>query len=729
MTETHDQQPLGARSAEEDGAQLIPFPTEVRNPAMRPDPTPAPAPSTPDTVDGETIPELTRRQWATAIRLDRGEGPTPRIALPKPVRVVARATYTVAHGHLSWGRRALDALTHAPLREQVRLARLTGDREALAEWTERLVNAKDTRHARLRNLPVTLLSGLHALGMLLCVLGVLLVLLGAWVTVTGLSSWSGWWHGLYLLARDATAAGEWFTWFLLWCALPALLITAHREGKRRGDPPRWLLTADERALIGAEITPSKVVLALRDAGIPALRKYIVAADDGGAGMLGPIAIAGPGVEVDVKFPSGVDTGQLEARRRRLAENLDRHEHELYMSVPAPRTVRFWIAEPGALDQPIGPSPLVTDHPVKANAKTGRAPLGQNLRSDRVGVSLWQRHVLITGISNHGKTAVLRALALWLAFDPHVEFRIADLKGFGDWNMFGPLAAGQPGLAAHYISGPADEHVIAATEMLEAGIVEMNQRLESGRDDGNTVILLVDEAQKAYMCPVKDKQGRPYGGQSAKSRFFMAARTLHNQGRAVNVVLWQGTQDPTDENLPTIVREGAHIRMSLVVGTASQSKMALGEAAVNGGAAPHLLRQDIDKGVVVMHGGVELPRGGTSLTVRTYFIDTPEATEVAKRAIERRRKAGSVPHIIEGNVITVDHLADIHAAMRGEKRVRTVVVLGRLIEDNASVYEPWGFDDLASAVREYAHLGLDVRKYGGDSVLRLEEVEQALARRE
>jgi hypothetical protein len=69
-------------------------------------------------------------------------------------------------------------------------------------------------------------------------------------------------------------------------------------------------------------------------------------------------------------------------------------------------------------------------------------------------------------------------------------------------------------------------------------------------------------------------------------------------------------------------------------------------------------------------------------------------------------------------------------MRGEKRVRTVVVLGRLIEDvNPSVYEPWGHEDLASAVRKYTHLGLDIRKYGGDSVLRLEEVERALERRE
>ena len=76
---------------------------------------------------------------------------------------------------------------------------------------------------------------------------------------------------------------------------------------------------------------------------------------------------------------------------------------------------------------------------------------------------------------------------------------------------------------------------------------------------------------------------------------MAARKIHNQGRAVNVLLWQGTQDPTDQNLPKLVREGAHIRASLALGTESQARMALGDKAVDGGAAPHLLRPGLDKG--------------------------------------------------------------------------------------------------------------------------------------
>src|SRR2546423_13184211 len=57
------------------------------------------------------------------------------LRVARAARSVARAAYTVGQGHASWARRAVDALTYGPVREQIRLARLAGDREALAEWT------------------------------------------------------------------------------------------------------------------------------------------------------------------------------------------------------------------------------------------------------------------------------------------------------------------------------------------------------------------------------------------------------------------------------------------------------------------------------------------------------------------------------------------------------------------------------------------------------------------
>lgn len=73
-------------------------------------------------------------------------------------------------------------------------------------------------------------------------------------------------------------------------------------------------------------------------------------------------------------------------------------------------------------------------------------MGQDLRGDAAAISLYQRHLLVTGLSNQGKTAALRALALWLALDRNVEFWIADLKGIGDWAVF-------EGIAKMLIEGP------------------------------------------------------------------------------------------------------------------------------------------------------------------------------------------------------------------------------------------------------------------------------------
>lgn len=196
---------------------------------------------------------------------------------------------------------------------------------------------------------------------------------------------------------------------------------------------------------------------------------------------------------------------------------------------------------------------------------------------------------------------LRSLALWVALDRSVQFLMGDLKGVGDWAMF-------HGVATTLIQGPTDEHVIQVTEMVEGAVDEMNRRLMA--PPGTVfpaLIVLVDEAQVAFMCPAKDDAKVPYGGSKANSRYYTAVRKIHNQGRAVNVLMWQGTQDPTNENLPKLVREGAHTRASLALGTESQARMALGDKAVDGGAAPNMLRPGLDKGtLVVASDGIDIP---------------------------------------------------------------------------------------------------------------------------
>lgn len=210
--------------------------------------------------------------------------------------------------------------------------------------------------------------------------------------------------------------------------LGAAIAALWHAGRTRPERPAWLMSEHTTESDGEPSTPSGVVVAPRDLGIGKLRTAIEAMGDASAGMLGPTRIAGCGVEVDVTLPSGVNTAEVQRKRRTLAENLCRHEHELFITIPhAPRTVRLWIADSGILDEPIDPSPLVTDPSMTANYKSARAPWGQDLRSDAALISLFQRHLLITGLPNQGKTAALRAPALRLTLHTIVELRIADFK--------------------------------------------------------------------------------------------------------------------------------------------------------------------------------------------------------------------------------------------------------------------------------------------------------------
>ncbi|MEU6945689.1 ATP-binding protein [Streptomyces sp. NPDC046316] len=676
------------------------------------------------------------------------EPATPVTAVPEPVkpvrlwkrtgRAIAHAAThdrtkgagraVVRHGSYIIGgtrivtRRAWDGRTGARYERLLRAAEAAGNYEAAGDWEERLSRFREQRHRRRMDLlmaPEKLVKGAAygaggGLGALIAI-GIALAIANKDVSdvVTPLMALVELIRLLVTLVTilwgPLVAVGPWLALAGVWAV-----------GRHRGAAPQWALPANARTDdAGAPITPSVVVTALRDLGVAPLRNAIKEMGDAGAAMLGPIRIAGCGVEVDVTLPSGVSTAEVQGRRRKLAENLARHEHEVFITLPtAARTVRLWIADSGALDEPIGPSPLVTDETMTADYTKGKAPWGQDLRGDAAALSLYQRHLLITGLSNQGKTAALRALALWLALDRSVEFRVADLKGAGDWAMF-------DGLATVLIQGPTDEHVIEATEMVEGGVTEMERRLQAPPGTKfPPLILLVDEAQVAFMCPAVDDEKRPYGGSKATSRYFMAARKIHNQGRAVNVTLWQGTQDPTDQNLPKLVREGAHTRASLALGTESQARMALGDKAVDGGAAPNLLRPGLDKGtVVVASDGIKIPAGQASITVRTHYIDTDTAKEIAQRAKNLRGGVTTLHVVNDGE--DRDALADIYDVLGDTARTLTADVLKRLSALSENTYGTWTPGDLKRVLED---AGAEPYKSDGRMVVGRERVARALANR-
>jgi S-DNA-T family DNA segregation ATPase FtsK/SpoIIIE len=636
-------------------------------------------------------------------------------------RLAVRHGMYLAGGTRIVTKRAWDGRTAARYERMIRAAEAAGNLEAAADWEARGTAFRAARHKRRMDLITApqQLAKSAGIGVLAAEAG-LLLLGGAMAASSGeLGDVIAPTMFVFDTLRWAVVIAG-IVWGPLvtlgpWVALCALWAV----GRHQHTAPQWALPAKQQSTDNVPITPSIVVQAMRHLGLSALRKAIKDMGDAGAAMLGPIAIAGCGVEVDVTLPLEVSTEEVMARRRKLAENLGRHEHEVYISVaPAARTVRLWIADSGALDEPVPASPLVIDPSQTANYKTGRAPWGLDLRGDAALISLYQKHLLVTGLSNQGKTASLRALALWLALDPTVEFRLADLKGIGDWAMF-------DGLATVLIQGPTDEHVVAATEMVEGVFAEMQRRLLAGGTDWPPLVAIVDEAQVAYGSGAIGLDKRPYGGAKATSRYFQAVKGIHDQGRAVNVTIWEGTQDPTDQNLPKRSREGNHIRAALALGTESQAKMALGEAPVDAGAAPHKLRQGLDKGQLVVTGsGIDLAPGQVSVNVRTHFINDDEADEIADRAKALRNGVTTLSTLQVGE--QVDPLADIAAVLGNTPRMRTQEVLQQLAERNPGEYREWTFPTLAAVLDAS---GAGAYKSNGVMVVGRDRVLEALAERD
>ncbi|MFD9832156.1 FtsK/SpoIIIE domain-containing protein [[Kitasatospora] papulosa] len=685
--------------------------------------TPAPIEPAPVDADAVATPGAEKAPVPLWVRSARG---IRTVATHEHTKTACRAT--ARHGLYVLGgtrivaRRTWEGRTASRYERMLRAAEAAGNMEAATEWEERGQRFRQERHRRRMDLltaPMDAAKGIAA-GLGIGAGG--LLLLGIMLAVAN-KDWTD-------IGAPTMALIELVRWIVFiitvtWGPLVtigpwAVLLGLWAVGKNQQAAPQWALPANVRSGEGEPITPSIVVLALRNLGVAPLRTAIKEMGDAGASMLGPIRIAGCGVEVDVTLPSGVSTDEVQKRRRKLAENLSRHEHEVFITIAeAARTVRLWVADSGALDEPIGPSPLVTDPDSKADYKSGKAPWGQDLRGDAAALSLYQRHLLITGLSNQGKTAALRALALWLALDRTVEFRIADLKGVGDWGMF-------DGLATVLIQGPTDDHVIQATEMVEGLVAEMERRIQAPPGTKFTPLVgIVDEAQLAFMCPVVDSEKRPYGGSKATSRYFMAVRKVHNQGRAVDVTLWEGTQDPTDQNLPKLVREGAHTRASLVLGTESQARMALGDKAIDGGAAPHLLRQGLDKGtLVVASDGIAIPAGQASITVRTHYIDDDQALEIANRA-RALRDGITTLHVIEQGEER-DPLTDIAAVIGDTNRVLTQDVLQRLAVLSEDSYGSWTHADLKRVLDGTA---AEPYKSDGRMVVGRERIARALANRD
>lgn len=649
-------------------------------------------------------------------------GTQPAAVARRAGRHLVRAGWTSGQGVASWGRRAVSGATHGHLREQVRLSRQAGDRVALAEWCECLEKAKDARVKRLLSLPAAIYGTAKTTAGVAVAVLVLLVVGAVWAQLTpGGVDAGGWWAGVWAVLNGTVTVGHVLVTLVLpLVAVPALLVLAWREGRRAAAPPLWLLTPAERAGELA-IDERTISAALAHLGIPAIDRYIKAG--GTLQYTVPAHRDGDGVAAQLRVPMGTTAAEVADRRPRVAANLQRATLETWCTTgDQAGLLDLWIAEPGLLGSGAGEWPLL--HDGEACVFAG-VPIGRSQRGQVIETPLFESNWLVGGRPGQGKSAALRTLLLGAALDPSAELWVYVMGESPDFAPFAPRLS-------RYGMGMDDAVALAALEALRAALAEMERRGKVlGRLPGtppkvsrkladrpglglHPLIVAVDECHELFMHPKVGKEAAD-----------LAVRLI-KRGRKYGVILVLATQSPTKDSLPRDVTRNVSAGVAFAVADHVANDGLLGSGRYKQGVRATDLRMRTDRGTSVAVGVTD----ATFELLRWFYVALEDGRDEVTPVINRAVQAWRRPTPAEVDPVEIeaapDHLADVAAALRGEPRVRTLTVLGRLAERDPAEYEQWTPARLTELLDEHQAAP---RKSSGLMVVRADDVARALADRD
>jgi S-DNA-T family DNA segregation ATPase FtsK/SpoIIIE len=622
-----------------------------------------------------------RRAAQVAVRQAGQVARVVRVGATHPhTRTAAKAAIRHGHlvwqGHASWTKRAVGAMTYAHVREQIRAARQAGDREALAEWTDRLTDLKKARGERLRALPATLKAAFITLAVAVMVLAGLCVVLGLVFQLTpGGMDWDSWWSLLGEIAGIGALVATWVIHIGLWGAVPAFLIAAWREGTRHGQAPTWLRTSAD-ADADLPIDETTIAAALAALRIPQIREHLK------QGLplqyLTPARRDGRGTHAVIRLPSGVAAEKIARRRDDLATGLHRLSKEVWPTTGSEAGILdLWIADKGALSGGAGPYPLLEDG--LTDVFKG-VPFGRTLRGEPITAPLIGRNTITGGMPEQGKSSAARVIMAGAALDPTAELRIWVPDANFDFEVFAPRCS-------RYVMGAEDEkiaEILADLREVHAEVQRRGQKLveheqpEVTRELATRVpgmhplFCLLEEAHVAI-------QHKKFGKDISQ---LLIDIVKLGRKRAIHLIV--STQAPTKDSMPRDVTRNCSNGIAFAVGDHVANDALLGQGAYAGGHRATELIPGTDRGTAVVKGFT----GQRSEIVQAYFLsvakDNDQVTPLIDRAmaaIAKRGKGvpgGNRPMPTRQIATTRDLLADLDA-MLGTEPVRAADVPALLRE--------------------------------------------------
>lgn len=614
----------------------------------------------PDTaVSGEV---LTPAREAELARDRVGDGsekarPTVKRLAAEGARLALRSGYRVYRGHEQWAARAVRAATYAHYREQVLAARAAGDAAGVAEWLDRLRQAKADRRDRIAGAPRALMM------LVLSVLVAVIVLLGV-LLVVGVSvhlwdggwTWGEWWSFvagtgevlgvLVMLAVQAAVIGAPVAW----------LLAAHRAGAGVADAPAWALSSTEREESHRIVTPAGIGEALAHLPIPDLRREIKA---GWTVQFStpPVRVNNRGYQAVFSLPMGVTPEMIADKREVLARNLFRDATEVW---PAKSDkagyVDLWVADPGLATRPAPPWPLMDKGTVDV---FDGVPFGVAQRGDVIAPPLVAVNLFFGGMMGQGKSNAARVVMLGAALDPLAELMVFVFAGNGDFDAYAPRLA-------RYHKGVKPETFDAAVATLQELYDEMERREDRLAELGAKKVsrgLAEKHPELRPKVALFSECHELFGGDRREEATELAVGIL-KRARKTGITLLFDTQSSRADAVPPAIVELVQINACFHVKSWRSNDGFLGDGSFQAGIRATELRPGKDRGTSILTGATD-----ERFEILKWFyipVDDDAGWDAATEVIERAMRAVN-PAVVTGNPPTAapvrrDLLEDLAEAL-------------------------------------------------------------------
>jgi DNA segregation ATPase FtsK/SpoIIIE, S-DNA-T family len=623
-----------------------------------------------------------------------------------------RLVWFFLRGHARWALKGWCWITHADLRADARAARVAGDSEGRRAAQEMIRADGHARWARVGHGARLGLTG----GLLIAFLAGVLTLIEAHIPRDQMWPWLA---ALYTVLGVLAVLGA----GLLKVAPLGWVIAAVWEGRDRTPGTGWLIRPS-REDSDSWVDERMISQALAHLGIAPLDRFFK--NGGELVYTVPARVDGEGTYAQIRLPLGVEADMVAARGKRLAANLGRAALETWPTEGDEAGIlNLWIADKGRLGKSPGPWPLL--HEGRVDVFTG-VPIGKTQRGQVIYGLFFERNWLVGGRPGQGKTSLVRILVLGAALDPTAEIWVFVIAQNTDFDPCKPRLS-------RYAVGMGPEVAAAAVQALGDLLTEMERRGKllatlPGSPPATSRRLADRPALGLHplICVISECHElfghSQYGPQAAK-----LAISVIKQGRKFGITLILDTQSPTAASIPTDVTRHVSCGIAFSVADHDANDGLLGSGKYRAGIRATELRMNTDRGTCVAVGVSD----ATFELLNTFHVPytdgvdmiTPVVTR-AMAAITELRRTGQPTTSDKGHdhdgPAEVDHLTNIHQALRGERRVRTQVVLSRLAELDPATYEGWGFHDLTTALARH---GIKPIKSRGIKSIRATDITHAL----